>query len=483
MVGINITTEANGGQAEALLDASSQAFFTGLTERGDIDAPIRVRGIADVELLTGARVSYGVLYDQLATFFSEGGVQAYISRVVGPGATAGTLTLQDRAGTPANTLKVDAANPGAWSSTLKVEVREGSRVNTFRIIVSLGDDVVHDFNNISSPAEAAIKFANSAYVKVTNLGAATAAPNNNPKVLAATALSAGTDDRANVDDDDYIAALNRASIDLGDGAVAIPGRNSSAIFEAIDAHCKANRRIGILAGDLDDDIAALVSLASSIDSDALGMFGPWLNVSNDFGGVRAISPEGYVMAVRARAHIQDGPWRAPAGAIAKSEFIQGAVTKYTTADIDDLEAGKVNAIRQIGSSVRLYGWKSLTDDTENWEYLKDRDLINYLVVKSEATLEDYVFAPIDGKGHTLSAIRQALVGILEPIRLEGGLYENVNELGEQVDPGYSVKCDKTNNTALTLSQNKISADMKVRVSPVGGLINLTITKVGILSGV
>lgn len=483
MVGINITTEANGGQAETLLDASSQGFFTGLTERGATDAPIRVRSMADVELLTGNRVSYGVIYDQLACFFNEGGLQAYINRVVGPAATKGTITLQDRATVPANTLKVDASSAGSWSSDLKVEIRDGSRVNTFRMIVTLGTDIVHDYNNLSSPAEAVAKFANSAYVVVTNSGSLAATPLNRPKVQAPTALSAGTDDRAAVTDTHYITAMNLAGIDLGDGAVAIPGRNSPAIFEAINDHCEENRRIGILAGDVDDDIQSLISLAASVDSDAMGLFAPWLNVSDNFGGVRAISPEGYVMAVRARAHVQDGPWRAPAGAIAKSDFVQGAVTKYTTGDIESMEMGKVNAIRVVGPSVRLYGWKSLTTDTENWEYLKDRDLVNYLVVKAEATLEEYVFAPIDGKGHTLSNIRQALIGLLEPIRLEGGLFENINEVGQQVDPGYSVRCDNSNNTRLSLSQNKIQADVKVRVSPVGGLINLTITKVGILSGV
>ena len=94
-----------------------------------------------------------------------------------------------------------------------------------------------------------------------------------------------------------------------------------------------------------------------------------------------------------------------------------------------------------------------------------------------------MFAPVDGKGQLLATINGVLVGIVEPIRQAGGLYEYTDaESGETIDPGYLVETGPEVNSAASLAQNEIRARLSVRVSPVGALISLTIVKVGILSG-
>lgn len=482
--GVSVTTAVQSGSASALRAPSSRLFIAGLAERGSTTGAVLLRGMADYEALFGARVTYGALYDQLKTYFGEGGVEAYVTRVVGGAATLGTLTLSDRAGAPLNTLRVDAANPGAWSSRLTVEVRDGSLPNSFRIIVRLDGDIVEDKTNLLSPSAAQVQFANSSYVRVTNLGSATAEPNNNPAVAAEAALSAGTDDRAAVVANDYVTALDRFTPGLGDGAVALPGIGQS-VHTGLIAHAKAHRRVALLAGDLNDTVANLQAKVDAITADGeyAGLFAPWINVSDDAGGFRQISPEGYVAAARARAHEQVGPWRAPAGRIAVSNSILGLAQTFTTDEAATLDAARVSVIRVIANSVRLYGWRSLSSDEENFKYLSARDMLNRLVVEGEDALEEFVYAPIDDKGQLLSSVNASLVGIAEAKRQAGGLYGRTNPTtGQLVDPGYSVDTGPGVNSQASLANNEVKARLAVRVAPTGALVSLTIVKVGVLSG-
>lgn len=482
MPGVNVTTATRSGPVAPLRAASGQAFFIGQTERGPSNVAVRLRSLADYNTNFGARVTYGFLYDTVKTFFEEGGEQCYIGRLVGPAATKGTITVSDKAGTPLATLKFDAASEGAWSSNLRVVIAAGSLANTYKASVELpAGNTVESYDNLTSPADAVTKFSTSVYVRVTNLGSATVAPNNNPAVGTYT-VTAGNDDRASISGTQHSAALDLFTQGLGDGSVSAPGLGS-ATHAPLIAHAKVNRRVALLSLNETNTEADLRSTAASLDTEYAGLFGPWVYVSDSAGGRRSAPPEGYVAGVRARAHSRVGAWRAPAGEIATARSIIGLVNEWPRTITDSLNASRVNAIRLIAGSLRLYGWRSLSQDTTNYYFLSARDLLNRLVVQAESELEEFVFASIDGKGQVLSSIEAQLIGILEPIRAAGGLYERRTDNGDFLDPGYSVNAGASVNTPQSLSTNTINAEMLVRVSPTGENINLTITKVGLLSGV
>lgn len=484
MPGVKVQTQTQVGPSAALSAQSGQFFLVGLTERGSTTTPTLIRGMADVAAQLGVRVSYGAVWDQLKTFFDEGGEQAYVARVVGSAATVGSLTLVDRAGSPLNTVRVDAANEGSWSTQLKIQVTNGSIANTYRIIVLLNDVVVQDVTNLPTPAAAVSAFQTSPYIRCVDLGSATAAPNNNPAALAATALSAGSDDRASVITADYTAALAQFTNDLGDGAVAIPGQTANGIWTAIRDHCvNSKRRLGLLSAAMAADKTALLGRVPEIDSEYCGLFAPWIVIPDGAGSTRTISPEGYVAACRARAHEATGPWRVPAGLIASANTVSDLNLTFSEADANELDAGKVSVIRRISGTIRLYGWRSLSSDVDNYWFLKDRDLLNNIVVSSEGLLEQYVFLPIDAKGQLLSSINATLVGLVDPIAQKGGLYPRIDQAtGQMLDPGYKVDTGNSVNTPATLAGNEVRAIVYVRISPAGGLINLTIVKVGVLAG-
>ena len=479
MPGVNVTTATRSGPVAQNVAPSGRFFASGLAARGRTTKPIQVSSILDFEAEFGTRQSYSHLYDNIATFFEEGGSEAHVVRVVGPAATKGTITLVDRAGSPLNTIKFDAISAGAWSGDLDIVTTNGTVSNTFTIAVVLDGETVEIHRNIPSPADAVVAFEDSIYVVCTNLGSATVAPNNNPAV-ATSNMSAGTDDRASVDAGDYETSLELFIPGLGDGAVAIPGIGST-VHDALVAHAAANNRIALLSDSETADIAALIASAGALDSEYAGLFAPWVQISTNTGA-RYTSPEGYVAGVRNRAHTESGPWRAPAGEIAVAKSVVGLKFDYTRAEGDELDAGKVSAIRIRNNSIRLYGWRSLSEDVDNWAMLIGRDTLNSIVVSAETVLEQYVFQPVDSKGHLLSSINGALVGILEPMARAGGLYPRFDSLNNIIDPGFLVDTGNTVNSIENLANNEVKARVSVRIAPTAALISVTIIKVGLLSG-
>lgn len=479
-LGVRVETGSLPGPTERIVVPGGTYFVVGQAERGDTDAPIEVRSLSEYGEKLGGRVTYGALYDDLQTFFAEGGSRALVMRVVGPAATKGTRTLNATTG-GAPTVVLNAKSAGAWSSTLTVEVAAGVLANTFSVYFRLGGVLVEQYLDQASPAAfVATVNARSSYVTAVDSGNVTAAPGNNPAVLAATAFSAGTDDRASITAATYTNALASFPPDLGAGAVAIPGQAIGAVGAGLIAHARANRRIALLATAANTAVATAKTDANALRATAgaehAGLFYPWVRVPDGAGGTRTISPEGYVAAVRARAHRTAGPWRAPAGELAAARHVAGVERELTRAEVDELSDSRVNAIRTVAGSARLYGWRSLSADQVNFVLLTGRDVLNTIAELAGVALERYVFEPVDARGHLFSAIEGELIGILEPMRQAGGLYERIAD-GVTIDNGYVVDTGPSVNTAAVLANNEVRADVAVRVSPVGELITLTVTKV------
>lgn len=484
MPGVRITTETVSGPSARTRAPAATYFVVGQAERGDTTDPVEVRSLAEYERRFGGRVTYGALWDDLRTFFGEGGGRAYVARVVGPAAVLATVTLPDRAGVPVNTLRADAKNAGPWANDVDVVVANGVAANTFDLTVRYGD-VEETFRGLTSPADAASKVSGgSAYINLVDLGSATAAPNNNPAV-GTYSLAGGTDDRAAITGATYTAALARFHDGLGAGAVAIPGQPASAVGADLGTHAQEHQRIALTAPaaavtpTAAETAARDLQAALTADERAhVGMFYPHVRVSAGGGLTRTISPEGYVAGVRARAHETVGPWQAPAGDRAAARFVLGVEREVTDAEGDSLDVAYVSAIRPYNGA-ELYGWRSLSLDEDNYRLLTGREVLNYLVHEAMGLLEPYVFSTIDGAGHLFSQLQGDLTGLVEPLRAAGGLYERRDADGDVLDPGYRVDTGPSVNTTDTAALGEVRARLDVRVSPTGELVSLTIAKVGV----
>jgi hypothetical protein len=477
MPGVYVTTQTRSGPSAPNIAPSGQVFMAGQAERGTVTQPVLVRNIAEFTAEFGGRTTYSHLYDNVKVFFEEGGAQAWIARVVGAAASTGTVTLDDRQTPAEDTLKIDAASPGAWSDDLDIVV-EDLAGSTTQISVVFDGETVETFTG-DTVADLVEALGNSSYVVVTNIGSDGVAPANKP-AEGTFHLSAGTDDRNNIDADDYTSALDLFDVSLGAGAVAIPGVGATVHSALLDHARSTNRRIAILSHSETATKSDLTTAADALNSEYGGLFGPWVQVATETG-TKYTSPEGYVAACRNRAHAETGPWRVPAGQIAIARSLVGLKYDYTRADTDELDAAKVNTIRYIAGTIRLYGWRSVSDDTTNYAMLSGRDVLNSILVEAEARMEQYVFQTIDGKGQLLASIGGTLVGILEPMRNAGGLYERYAANGTLLDRGYVIDSGANVNTLETLSNNEVRAQVSVRVAPSAAMISVTIVKVGLLS--
>lgn len=477
MPGVTVTTATFTGPSATVLAPSGQAFFVGMAERGPTDVPALLRGYADYETWFGSRITASHLADTVKTFFAEGGSRCYVLRSVGASATTGTVTLNDRAGSPLPTLRIDAASPGDWSDDVDIVVADLTAGTTISVL--LNSQSVESAV-ITSPADAVEQFAASKYIRVTDLASATAAPSNLP-AAGTFSLSAGDAKHANVNVGTYTSDLAKLTYELGPGAVSIPGVGTT-VHSILVSHAAANNRVAILSCGETASTSAVKAAAANVNSEFAGMFTPWVKIPTDTG-TRNIPPDGYVAGVRNRAHAQVGSWQVPAGAaFGVARYVLAPLYTYSRADGDDLDAGKVSAIRSIAGTTRLYGWRSLSNDVANYSYLQYRDTLNTLVWQCEQTLEQFVFATIDGRGALLSSVNGALVGIVDPIARAGGFFARTDDSGKMLDPGYSVDTGNALNTLDTLAANEIKAKVSVRMSPTAALVSVTIVKVGLLAG-
>lgn len=480
MLGVQVNTSARTGPSTPLRESSGQFFVVGIFERGVTDEAMILRSKSDLYALCGERTAYSTAYDQLVSFFDEGGRQARVARVVGEGATVGTASLMDGDGSA--TLTVNAASPGVWSSNVGIKVVRTSDTD-FRIEVYYSGILIDSQSGMTSPADAVQRFKANPYVRLVNAGSTVAAPANNPVELSSPVLlSAGDDMRSAIVADNYVAALKRFSYEMGDGAVSIPGQTTGIAQSKVIEHCKENNRIAILAAPRDESKAELISRAASITQNAeyAGLFAPWVLQSDGAFGTRAISPEGYVAAARAKSHGVTGPWRSPAGSQSTAQTLAGVDKSFSGAEANDLYEARVSPIRKPSSSagVRLFGWRSLSKDAA-YKHLKTRDLLNYLAVNAERVLEDFLFQNIDSSGHLASKVATALVGLVEPIAQAGGFYALIDGEGNEIDPGYLVDVSDAINSLASLANDELRARIAVRDTPQATMISVDIVKVGV----
>lgn len=171
-----------------------------------------------------------------------------------------------------------------------------------------------------------------------------------------------------------------------------------------------------------------------------------------------------------------GPWRAGAGQISATNTIVALEQDVTPATGDALDESRINALRKIGNSIRVYGARSASNDEANWRYITQQDTINYIVAGVEDRMERFVFSTIDGRGGLFGRIRGSIKGFLDPIRVAGGLFEAYDDDGVLIDPGYNVVVNSNINPATQLATGVVKAQVGVRVSGVADLIDIVITK-------
>lgn len=489
MPGVVVSTSVRTGPTTSLVAPASTFFVAGFTKRGVPNTAGLIRSYADFLDAYGGNVSYSYVSQVVKTFFEEGGTRVYVSRMTGPSATSGTLDLDDRQGSPETCITLTAASPGSWSSDVDIEVQDvaGQLADTSRLVVRLDDAIIYTTRAHTSASAMVAEINGAAALKSVISGVAVS--DLIPAVLASTALAAGDDNRTEVNaDSDRVDALENFGYELGAGAVSIPGYYGTTIWDGLMAHAAEYRRIGIAAfGQTDAINVVKAEMANYYDaqySDHMAFYYPWINIPGVVTGtLESVPPEGYAAAARARAHLDTGPWRPGAGKLSEARWVREPYVSLVKAQGDDLDAARINVIRMVANTLRIYGARSASVDETNFRFITARDTMNFIVGEAEKRLEDYVFYTIDSRGGLFGLLTGALVALLDPISKAGGLYSLEDADGNILDPGYNVVVNDILNPASQIASGLVKAKIGVRISSVGDQIELIVTKSDLTTGI
>lgn len=459
-------TILNTPGAISLPTDTGTAFIEGLTDKGPL-SPQLVLSLNDFVAVYGDRQSYSYMYDALDLFFREGGNRAYISRVVGPGATSGTLNLLDS--NSAISLVVTAIGPGSWSANYKVGVTDEGSGNYSIQVYDVLNNVLEDSGTLVDEVSAVAWSQFSRYIRIA-LGVSAL----NPAPASATALSAGNADRNNVTDAQWAAALTRFTSDLGPGQVLAPGRTTTTAYNQLVAHAESNDRVAIL--DLPDTatVGTLEGALSSITSRFAAGFAQWLKIPGiALQTTRTVPPSAGIAGLIARNDPVVGPNQPSAGKYGAFAYATDlSQPDFSETDRTALNNSKVNVIRRF-KGIRVYGWRSTVDPQadSNWVDFANARYIMGLTARLKEIGENYMFDEIDGQnGTTINGFHDALAG--ECLKD----FNSRQLFGDTAAEGFDVDTSPAVNTLDTIANRELHAIVYVRPGTFAEWIPIQIVK-------
>lgn len=483
---VNVTAAAPSPNGNA---PTGTWFVAGTANQGPTGVAIPITSMTDYASFLGTRSSTSaMLYDSLDEFFHDGGVFAYVSRLVGPSAVTATVAILDTATpTPVNTLTISAAGAGTWGNNVSVTVAAGSASNSYTLSILNNGVVVVKSPNLFVPQDA-ITWASSlpawqVLVTIVNDASATAAPNNNPGV-GTFALSGGVDNFGGITETQWTNALKAFNQPLGPGQVSAPGHTTAAGYLALDAHAIAFNRVALLDVADNSSAASLVSQAttfqgSAADPSYAAMLAPWVQIPGIYSTnpssvspvpTRTVPPSSMTAALMAK-NDQTNDANAPAaGPNGKSTYAINVTNQYTNSDLALLNGAGIDVIRPIQGSITLYGYRSLATDP-NWVYLNNVRFRMQVENDFEAIGEDYIFTEIDGQGHLFAQFNGALAARCQEYWVNGSLF------GTQPGDAFQVNTGPQVNTNATIAAGLLNAQVLLHMSQFGEFVTIDVVKV------
>jgi len=481
--GVYVQETLNPSQSTTGLSSDTIGAFVGPNDRGPI-TPTLVTSWSDYVTKFGSwnTTASNDLPLALYMFFANGGRQAYVNRVVGSGAASATRTLQDRAGSPQNTLVLTAANPGVWS------VNSGSYYGiSFSItdsIISGYFDLTVYFGGITAPYVVE-KFTDLSMIS-TDARYAVSVINAGSRYLIATASSGNTSTGATKNP--ALISVASGSLTSGNDGTAVTSVTNYSVFDTIknplllnvagftDATTvNAAIAYAVSRGDVfvivdgkvasdgtDDSVANQLTLAASYTTTSYAaVYYPRVTIADPTrgtggatGATKLVGSGGAVSGLFVSTDNSRGVFKAPAGLQTR---IQGAVsvTALTNANLDSLNSASapVNAIKFVpGSGIVVMGARTL-DPSYVSRYVPVRRTLIYL----EKALSDLtLFAIFEPNDPALwRRLRSTVSSFLTNFWSQGGLR------GTTPQQAFFVKIDDSNNPQGTIDNGEVHIEIGV----------------------
>jgi phage tail sheath protein FI len=250
--------------------------------------------------------------------------------------------------------------------------------------------------------------------------------------------------------------------------VAVPGRTSATVQNAVLAHCELMRyRFGVLDSVRGQDpngatLDQVQTQRSLYDSKYGALYYPWLVIDDPFPQNPAVAepvkipPSGHMIGIYARSDTERGVHKAPA-----NEIIRGAndlQVKVVKEQHDILNPRNVNVLRNFrdqGRGLRVWGARAVSSDPD-WRYLSVRRLFNFIEASIDRGTQWVVFEPNDYR--LWNRVSQSVSAFLTAVWRDGAL------MGRKPEQAFYVKCDETTMSQYDIDNGRLI--MVIGIAPV-----------------
>jgi phage tail sheath protein FI len=490
--------------------ATSIAAFVGWAPRGPTDVAGLVLGWPDFDRNYGGLDARSLLGYAVSHFFTNGGRQAYIVRLV----TAGSQNAADNAAaaqvTLDNKLAVTASNPGKWGEGYAIVTKKRGAPDDKRfrlMVVSVKKQttqdvtdkvfaaagVIESFDNLSmDPNDSrfveTVLENDSLLVSAQLANNATDPPKDtlnkdgNPlnlstdKIKEAEARLTGGNDGKVLDPINGANAFDTALLPTsGTGGaflldrvdlfnlLCVPGEKTPATLSALQNFCRSRRAFLIADCEQDADEGNKFNQLQTqgLDGNLTGddaingaLYFPWINAPDPLQENRPgeFPPCGFVAGLYARTDASQGVWKAPAGTDASLIGINGAKSNLTDDENGLLNPRAVNCIRTFPAyGTIIWGARTLRGIDEigsEWKYIPIRRTALFIEETLRRSLKWVVF---QGNDEPLWAQIRLNVGAFMHDLFRQGAFQ-----GQTPKDAYFVKCDKETTTQTDINKGIVN---------------------------
>ena len=418
---------------------------------------------------------------QVGSFFSNGGRELYVQRLLAADAVAASRNIINGS---AQIATVTSKNAGTDGNNLRVVVTAGSVSGTFTLTLykesgvanDISDDVLLErYENIvfvdatsSDFAETVINLVSpNIEIEVLANGLSGTDPvaatypltsGSNGTATAATDYTAykGTSDSVF----ERLTSFDRPLV-LFLPAVNALASGTVGVIDAATSWAEANNGFVVLGTDPDLTVANAVSFAGSLaDTSNAAVYFPNVYISDPLGrssgALRKIEPAGAVVGLYLSTDASRGVFKAPAGIATPVLGIVSVERSFTSTELDTMNASTspVNPIRQIpGAGLSVMGARTLKQDGTANKYVNMRRSLIYIRKNLKNLTE---FALFENNDERLWArINTTLGSFLNEYRNQGGLR------GATPAQAYFVKCDAENNSDADIANGEVHIQVGV----------------------
>lgn len=427
---------------------------------------------------------YNALYPasfQVGAFFTNGGKDLYVKRVLHTDAAAASVADGITTSGDALVADVTAKNKGADGNNLRVKLDAGSVSGTWTLslykeigvanviaddlLLERYDNVVFDDPTSSDYAETVINLVSS-YITISNSDSGTPVAATYPLTGGANGTAVVSGDYTNYQNsgnsvfEDY-STLNRPLVIFLPGVAGMT--NDGDIIDAATGWAAVNNGFVVVETPADFIPDEAIDYAGALqDTSYAAVYYPHLYIADPIGrsngALRKIGPAGSIagLYIYTDSRAGGGVFKAPAGIGAQVRGTVALERAFTSSQLDDMNSSTspVNPIRQVpGSGSVVMGARTLLQDGTANKYVNMRRSLIYINSRLRNITEFALFENNDTR--LWAQLRTSIAVFLGEYRNQGGLR------GATQTQSFFIKIDGENNTAASIANGEVHIQVGV----------------------